>query len=226
VLRKFKFAHRGARKNWDLPNDFPNWRVVSAYTQVGNIVYSIEKLPSPSCQPTHCINTFLLHPTNPIPSRLCLLTPWPIAPHSGLPPWTPPPVGIVTVCKSGKEVPCTKLPCCLATLMWLDVTLQAKVDGSREAISFARPDLEHLRNFCTEKFGWAASKTDELMIPVLKVCLKKARLRNAPRNLHRWIVVPVPIMDVHSIKMDLSSSKLPMSSCCCELGKLEKYITC
>jgi DNA excision repair protein ERCC-5 len=43
------------------------------------------------------------------------------------------------------------------------------VDGSREVITFARPDLEHLRNFCTDKFGWVTNKTDELMVPVLKV---------------------------------------------------------
>ncbi len=34
-LRKFKKEHRGARKSWDLPHDFPNWRVITAYTEVG-----------------------------------------------------------------------------------------------------------------------------------------------------------------------------------------------
>ena len=47
--------------------------------------------------------------------------------------------------------------------------LQAKVDTNREQITFARPELEHLRIFCNEKFGWPFNKTDELMVPVLKV---------------------------------------------------------
>ena len=34
VMRRFKKDHRGARKAWDVPLDFPNWRVVEAYTQV------------------------------------------------------------------------------------------------------------------------------------------------------------------------------------------------
>lgn len=47
--------------------------------------------------------------------------------------------------------------------------VQAKVDTNKEQITFARPDLEHLRIFCNEKFGWPFNKTDELMVPVLKV---------------------------------------------------------
>ena len=45
------------------------------------------------------------------------------------------------------------------------------MDTNREQITFARPDLEHLRIFCNEKFGWPFNKTDELMVPVLKVRL-------------------------------------------------------
>lgn len=33
-MQKFKKEHRGARKSWDLPHDFPNWRVITAYTEV------------------------------------------------------------------------------------------------------------------------------------------------------------------------------------------------
>ena len=33
-MRRFKKDHRGARKAWDVPLDFPNWRVVEAYTRV------------------------------------------------------------------------------------------------------------------------------------------------------------------------------------------------
>ena len=55
--------------------------------------------------------------------------------------------------------------------------LQAKVDTNRDQITFARPDLEHLRIFCNEKFGWPFNKTDELMVPVLKV--RQSRHRSA-----------------------------------------------
>lgn len=48
---------------------------------------------------------------------------------------------------------------------------QAKVDSSKETVTFARPDMEHLRNFCLEKFGWDHSKTEGLLTPVLKARL-------------------------------------------------------
>ena len=49
--------------------------------------------------------------------------------------------------------------------------MQAKVDSDKEKVTFARPDLEHLRRFCREKFGWDFPKTDDLLTPVLKVGL-------------------------------------------------------
>lgn len=33
-VRRFKREHMGARRNWDIPVDFPDWRVVTAYTKV------------------------------------------------------------------------------------------------------------------------------------------------------------------------------------------------
>ncbi|KAL2645532.1 hypothetical protein R1flu_013119 [Riccia fluitans] len=42
------------------------------------------------------------------------------------------------------------------------------VDKSKETFSFGRPDLEALRRFCYEKFGWSKDKADELLLPVLK----------------------------------------------------------
>ncbi|GMH40145.1 hypothetical protein BSKO_08049 [Bryopsis sp. KO-2023] len=76
-LRKFKITHRAARKNWELPESFPNPAVVEAY-----------------------------------------ITP--------------------------------------------------KVDGSKEKFTFGRPDLEMLRSFCSERFGWDYGNVDELLVPVMK----------------------------------------------------------
>ncbi|KAL3698871.1 hypothetical protein R1sor_012947 [Riccia sorocarpa] len=42
------------------------------------------------------------------------------------------------------------------------------VEKSKETFSFGRPDLETLRRFCYEKFGWNKEKADELLLPVLK----------------------------------------------------------
>lgn len=46
--------------------------------------------------------------------------------------------------------------------------LDPKVDNSKEKFTFARPDLDLLRHFCAQKFGWEQIRTDELLMPVLK----------------------------------------------------------
>lgn len=46
--------------------------------------------------------------------------------------------------------------------------LDPKVDQSKEKFTFARPDLDLLRHFCAQKFGWEQVRIDELLIPVLK----------------------------------------------------------
>ncbi|XP_022845034.1 DNA repair protein UVH3-like [Olea europaea var. sylvestris] len=43
-----------------------------------------------------------------------------------------------------------------------------QVDKSTEPFSWGKPDLFVLRKLCLEKFGWGASKADELLLPVLK----------------------------------------------------------
>ncbi|KAH7300955.1 hypothetical protein KP509_23G005600 [Ceratopteris richardii] len=43
-----------------------------------------------------------------------------------------------------------------------------QVDTSSEAFTWGRPDLEVLRRLCLEKFGWDRSKSEELLLPVLK----------------------------------------------------------
>ena len=53
----------------------------------------------------------------------------------------------------------------------LDALAQAKVDTNKDKITYGRPDLQLLRNFCNLKFGWAYAKTDEIMEPVIKASL-------------------------------------------------------
>lgn len=43
-----------------------------------------------------------------------------------------------------------------------------QVDKSTEPFAWGKPDLFVLRKLCWEKFGWGASKADELLLPVLK----------------------------------------------------------
>lgn len=43
-----------------------------------------------------------------------------------------------------------------------------RLDLNKEKFTFGRPDLEMLREFCMAHFGWQASKSDELLLPVVK----------------------------------------------------------
>ncbi|KAE8625854.1 hypothetical protein XENTR_v10006415 [Xenopus tropicalis] len=46
--------------------------------------------------------------------------------------------------------------------------LKPVVDESKAAFCWGRPDLEQIREFCESRFGWYRSKTDEVLLPVLK----------------------------------------------------------
>lgn len=46
------------------------------------------------------------------------------------------------------------------------------MDQSKERLEWGRPDLDLLRLFCLEHFNWHRPKTDELLIPVLKLWAK------------------------------------------------------
>ncbi|KAG8452080.1 hypothetical protein GDO86_004029 [Hymenochirus boettgeri] len=46
--------------------------------------------------------------------------------------------------------------------------LKPVVDESKGAFFWGRPDLEQIREFCESRFGWYQSKTDEVLLPVLK----------------------------------------------------------
>lgn len=47
----------------------------------------------------------------------------------------------------------------------------AKVDQNKDKFTYGRPDLQLLRRFCQDKFGWQQDRADELLLPVLKVLL-------------------------------------------------------
>lgn len=49
-----------------------------------------------------------------------------------------------------------------------DAYLHPKVDESKEAFSWGLPDLTSLRDFARQKFGWTKTKTDEILLPVVK----------------------------------------------------------
>ena len=51
----------------------------------------------------------------------------------------------------------------------LDAYAKPSVDESRERLEWGRPDLDMLRVFCLENFNWHRAKTDELLLPVLKL---------------------------------------------------------
>lgn len=46
--------------------------------------------------------------------------------------------------------------------------LDPKVEGSREAFSWAKPDFVGLIDFAKEKFGWTRTKSEEILKPILK----------------------------------------------------------
>jgi DNA excision repair protein ERCC-5 len=46
--------------------------------------------------------------------------------------------------------------------------LHPKVDESKEVFTWGLPDLTALRDFTRQKFGWAKTKSDEILLPVMK----------------------------------------------------------
>lgn len=49
-----------------------------------------------------------------------------------------------------------------------DCYLHPTVDTSPEKFSWARPDLDLLRQYAQDKFGWSQGKVDDILLPVLK----------------------------------------------------------
>ncbi|KAK3870054.1 hypothetical protein Pcinc_024678 [Petrolisthes cinctipes] len=59
-----------------------------------------------------------------------------------------------------------------------DAYLNPEVDESREKFTWAVPNVEALRQFTGEKFGWSRAKTDEILGPVMKrLGLKTSQMR-------------------------------------------------
>ncbi|XP_053693433.1 DNA excision repair protein ERCC-5 [Sabethes cyaneus] len=50
----------------------------------------------------------------------------------------------------------------------VEAYLYPTVDGSKEGLSWGYPDVERLLDFAKQKFGWASSKTNDILNPVLK----------------------------------------------------------
>ncbi|XP_060079730.1 DNA excision repair protein ERCC-5-like [Ylistrum balloti] len=50
----------------------------------------------------------------------------------------------------------------------VDAYLSPKVDESMDAFTWSRPDLDLLRDYAREKFGWRKEKVDENLLPVMK----------------------------------------------------------
>ena len=60
--------------------------------------------------------------------------------------------------------------------------LVPEVDESKEKFTWAVPNVEALRVFTGEKFGWNSSKTDEILIPVMK----KLKVRTFQRRIESY----------------------------------------
>nr|CAD7455406.1 unnamed protein product [Timema tahoe] len=50
----------------------------------------------------------------------------------------------------------------------VEAYLKPHVDESQESFSWGSPNLDSLRDYARSKFGWTPSKTDEILVPVLK----------------------------------------------------------
>ncbi|XP_043548605.1 DNA excision repair protein ERCC-5 [Chiloscyllium plagiosum] len=46
--------------------------------------------------------------------------------------------------------------------------LKPVVDESKVSLSWGKPDLDEIREFCENRFGWTRKKTDEVLLPVMK----------------------------------------------------------
>lgn len=59
------------------------------------------------------------------------------------------------------------------SLQVVQAYLEPTIESSREAFSWAKPDLVGLIDFAREKFGWSKTKSEEILKPVLKRLLEK-----------------------------------------------------
>ncbi|XP_043927188.1 DNA excision repair protein ERCC-5-like [Protopterus annectens] len=50
----------------------------------------------------------------------------------------------------------------------VEAYLKPEIDDSEESFSWGRPDLQEIREFCENRFRWRKTKTDEVLLPVMK----------------------------------------------------------
>ncbi|KAM8714956.1 hypothetical protein ACLKA7_002066 [Drosophila subpalustris] len=50
----------------------------------------------------------------------------------------------------------------------VEAYLTPKVDDNRDSFSWGSPDVESIREFARKSFGWTTSKTDDILMPVMK----------------------------------------------------------
>lgn len=50
----------------------------------------------------------------------------------------------------------------------VEAYLAPTIDDNRDAFSWGTPDVESIREFTRKSFGWTTSKTDDILMPVMK----------------------------------------------------------
>ncbi|XP_032591615.1 DNA excision repair protein ERCC-5 homolog [Drosophila grimshawi] len=63
----------------------------------------------------------------------------------------------------------------------VEAYLTPKVDETRDAFSWGSPDVESIREFARKFFGWTTSKTDDILMPVMKKINEK-KIQGSIRN--------------------------------------------
>ncbi|XP_034473808.1 DNA repair protein complementing XP-G cells homolog [Drosophila innubila] len=63
----------------------------------------------------------------------------------------------------------------------VEAYLTPKVDDNRDAFSWGSPDVESIREFARKSFGWTTSKTDDILMPVMKKINEK-KIQGSIRN--------------------------------------------
>lgn len=63
----------------------------------------------------------------------------------------------------------------------IEAYMTPKVDDNRDSFSWGSPDVESIREFTRKSFGWTRSKTDDILMPVIKKINEK-KIQGSIRN--------------------------------------------
>ncbi|XP_070068971.1 DNA excision repair protein ERCC-5 homolog [Drosophila takahashii] len=63
----------------------------------------------------------------------------------------------------------------------VEAYLDPTIDDNRDAFSWGTPDVESIREFTRKSFGWTTSKTDDILMPVMKKINEK-KIQGSIRN--------------------------------------------